>query len=1255
MPDKAIQEKTSTIKSESAFENHQDMSDSAPVQRQPTEQQTPVETRMLEVYEGKVKLEYPHMEPGHNAVTTEYSLQPDNLALQDGMTVTPGALGAQVSVYGDQMDPASQGVVFTALGGQVELALSNFGQAKGTAELATMNIVSSGTPDSSETEISAYLREPLVVELMPNLSIELGQGEYIKHKDDLNPVLKFWQTRLIFKEKGVSNNFETELDENGLHLTKGQEVQVDELEKEQVKESEKEQAKELEKKLEDERKEGYHNALAVAKKLNEEIMPASGALEDENTVVLEVFEPDDHTEGNFVLLKEIQFKEVQEVEDGNERLTGTAKFEFNKIPFHIKRPNGKEYSGHTQTKSIGDERMDFEFEDDGRLYVTFNDPIELQVLPDGVKHLIFIISLEDAKITGSKLTAGKIRVDVGVATKGKEDDDDEDDDDNNDEDDESLLKKLFGTNVSATVAMVDPSSELDAEGIHIIEGGKTLGTFDLSGFMDFLDVHGDYPKGWLRVTLQKKAEAKASESNIFSQTAKDFMKEGLSIPIAGPLSFKLAVVPSVELNGKLSAELNRKKSFAEEMKPGESVKLGGSMEVQGTGKLEMSAGLELGITALIVNLASADVKVETKLAASIGTTAQADTALGITEAGKGLQQTEDLVMTGEVHAGLSASAELSSNVKFLIWKAKLFTVELFNKEMTLTPYRGTATRDKDAHGLTNGWHFEQMGLTADAFGKKSVDKLRESAKAEKHAADLQMSKEAVQTLGDGVKEAWVILEQMKEQRTMSDGMYIMEDSERILLDQKIDRMTVKMQRKLEDYQKALQKFENKQNNECTNLQKKVKQAWDAQYQCLNENVVKQQLLLDTERGGLDWSKYRPLTAQDRPDLDPRKVETELEEENKQRNKMAAIDVAIARVLGIRDNAVDRLKADYALFVQTENAVLAAKKLRGEEKNTPFYQTLDGMNEIEEELFFQKDIRTWGVSMRQLKAYTKLKGVRNQTNYYEILQKHIPITNGSERWWSAGRGDFKVSRKFKDAFRVKAPGGGFEFQWMTKYKFMRMLLSGKYPEDCYAADGTPLGGKEAPAVTAEEKKAYYFKLFNDKLTKDEENTNDLNKWLGDKDSPINLTDREQAIKDINDIYTSTLDSDIDTMVKKGHVSIEQKLEGLDQKLEDAKKEYLEKEKEYVQAIEVVGKIQQEKVDCGKKLQKLKENAKTALKMESDAITRATDAVNFVEREGMDLTSGKAVYTVAAENLDKNSELAKELASKKQDLFQKAVNW
>ena len=1249
MPDKAIQEKTSTIKSESAFENHQDMSYSAPVQRQPAEQQTPVETRMLEVYEGKVKLEYPHMEPGHNAVTTEYSLQPDNLALQDGVTVTPGALGAQVSVYGDQMDTASQGVVFTALGGQVELALSNFGQAKGMAKLATMNIVSSGTPDSSETEISAYLREPLVVELMPNLSIELGQGEYIKHKDDLNPVLKFWQTRLIFKEKGVSNNFETELDENGLHLTKGQEVQVDELEKEQVKESEKEQAKELEKKLEDERKEGYHNALAVAKKLNEEIMPASGALEDENTVVLEVFEPDDHTEGDFVLLKEIQFKEVQEVEDGNERLTGTAKFEFNKIPFHIKRPNGKEYSGHTQTKSIGDERMDFEFEDDGRLYVTFNDPIELQVLPDGVKHLIFIISLEDAKITASKLTAGKIRVDVGVATKGKEDDD------NNDEDDESLLKKLFGTNVSATVAMVDPSSELDAEGIHIIEGGKTLGTFDLSGFMDFLDVHGDYPKGWLRVTLQKKAEAKASESNIFSQTAKDFMKEGLSIPIAGPLSFKLAVVPSVELNGKLSAELNRKKSFAEEMKPGESVKLGGSMEVQGTGKLEMSAGLELGITALIVNLASADVKVETKLAASIGTTAQADTALGITEAGKGLQQTEDLVMTGEVHAGLSASAELSSNVKFLIWKAKLFTVELFNKEMTLTPYRGTATRDKDAHGLTNGWHFEQMGLTADAFGKKSVDKLRESAKAEKHAADLQMSKEAVQTLGDGVKEAWVILEQMKEQRTMSDGMYIMEDSERILLDQKIDRMTVKMQRKLEDYQKALQKFENKQNNECTNLQKKVKQAWDAQYQCLNENVVKQQLLLDTERGGLDWSKYRPLTAQDRPDLDPRKVETELKEENKQRNKMAAIDVAIARVLGIRDNAVDRLKADYALFVQTENAVLAAKKLRGEEKNTPFYQTLDGMNEIEEELFFQKDIRTWGVSRRQLKAYTKLKGVRNQTNYYEILQKHIPITNGSERWWSAGRGDFKVSRKFKDAFRVKAPGGGFEFQWMTKYKFMQMLLSGKYPEDCYAADGTPLGGKEAPAVTAEEKKAYYFKLFNDKLTKDEENTNDLNKWLGDKDSPINLTDREQAIKDINDIYTSTLDSDIDTMVKKGHVSIEQKLEGLDQKLEDAKKEYLEKEKEYVQAIEVVGKIQQEKVDCGKKLQKLKENAKTALKMESDAITRATDAVNFVEREGMDLTSGKAVYTVAAENLDKNSELAKELASKKQDLFQKAVNW
>ena len=627
MPDKAIQEKTSTIKSESAFENYQDMSYSAPVQRQPTEQQTPVETRMLEVYEGKVKLEYPHMEPGHNAVTTEYSLQPYNLALQDGVTVTPDALDAQVSVYGDQMDPASQGVVFTALGGQVELALSNFGQAKGTAKLATMNIVSSGTPDSSETEISAYLREPLVVELMPNLSIELGQGEYIKHKDDLNPVLKFWQTRLIFDSQSMGEDFQTELDETGLHLTQEQDVQVDEqkpggkeasevvdtLKRRVVPEFEEPQ--EVKEQIQEEQPQEKPVLVAENKESEklEKLEKEASDDEDSAEVVGEFEEPHSVTKDEFVSLKNIEYKEEQYVDERSDRLKGKAQFEFEEIPFRIIRPNGKEYSGHTQTKSIGDEPMDFEFEDDGRLYVTFNDPIELQVLPDGVTHLIFKLILEDAGISGSRLVAKKIRLDVGAASKGKKDDDDDDED----EDAESLVKKMFGADISATMAMVNPASELDDKGIHIVEGGKTLGAFAVSDFLGFLSVEGDYPKGSLKVLLEKKAEQEAGKTKLLSETARDFFDNGLNIPLVGPLSFVFSISPKVSINGSLEAEANRGGSFAKRLEPGENLDLSGKMSIGAKGELGMSAGLALSVPTVIASVASIDLKVNTNMAAAI--------------------------------------------------------------------------------------------------------------------------------------------------------------------------------------------------------------------------------------------------------------------------------------------------------------------------------------------------------------------------------------------------------------------------------------------------------------------------------------------------------------------------------------------------------------------------------------------------------------------------------------------------------------
>lgn len=74
----------------------------------------PLETRLLDVYKGRAKLAYPRLEPGN--ATTQFTLEPEQLTLQDGLDVTPGTMAAQVSVYETGQDVRSEGVVYTALG-----------------------------------------------------------------------------------------------------------------------------------------------------------------------------------------------------------------------------------------------------------------------------------------------------------------------------------------------------------------------------------------------------------------------------------------------------------------------------------------------------------------------------------------------------------------------------------------------------------------------------------------------------------------------------------------------------------------------------------------------------------------------------------------------------------------------------------------------------------------------------------------------------------------------------------------------------------------------------------------------------------------------------------------------------------------------------------------------------------------------------------------------------------------------------------
>ncbi len=293
----------------------------------------PLETRLLDVYKGRAKLAYPRLEPGN--ATTQFTLEPEQLTLQDGLDVTPGTMAAQVSAYETGQDVRSEGVVYTALGGSVELSVSNFHQEHAAAELATMNIISEGAPDAGETEISAYLKEPLVIEPMPGLRLELGQGEYIKHKNDLNPVLRFWQTRLIFDSQSMGEDFQTELDDTGLHLAQGQDVQVDEqkpggkaaaevvetLKRRMVPEFE-EQPQEEEKEQEAE-EQPQVKPVPVAE--NKESEKEESDDEDSDEEVVEFGDPDSVTEDGFVSLKDIEYEEEQDVEDLSSRVKGRAR------------------------------------------------------------------------------------------------------------------------------------------------------------------------------------------------------------------------------------------------------------------------------------------------------------------------------------------------------------------------------------------------------------------------------------------------------------------------------------------------------------------------------------------------------------------------------------------------------------------------------------------------------------------------------------------------------------------------------------------------------------------------------------------------------------------------------------------------------------------------------------------------------------------------------------------------------------------
>ena len=1199
---------------------------SASAKEQETQDNGDWETQLFQVYNGSASLKYPHIKPGD--VTTQYTLEPSRLPLQEGVAAMPDT--AQVSAYDTE---GRKGVVFTALGGRVELAISNFQQAKAEAQLATMNIVSdqtSGLADeqqseaitdqttaqTDDTEVSAYLRDTVVIEPTEGLRIELGQGEYIKNKNDKNPKLRFWQTRLVFETQNLTKDFATELDQTGLHTSEGQNVHLDDSTTGGIL-----AASALET-LNEGRGKKPEPMEAVEEKPQEEQPQAVPSQAEQITEEWKEFKPGDLTDDGFVKMEEAESKVVSNEGEYKGQL-GKAKFRFNEIPYTIPLFNKQELKGKTKPKEAGDTMQDFSVDTAGKLYVDFDEPIELSLIGNEKieQYIVAAIVLEGVSIKDSRLTAEKIRIDLGVAPKS---DDDKKDQSGEESEDEGIIKKLFGENIHGTFANTSAINNIDNEGIHADPGRKSLGAFGASEFLGFLDVEGDYPTGHLEVGFEKQKDL--GMPKLFSETVQNVLGDGVCIPIIGPLAIKVSISPNVSIGGSLSATLDRGKSFGEKLEPGESMDLSGEAEIKGEAALNMEAGLAL--TAGISSV-SVDLTLGSKLSAGIGVKAQADTALGLRD-GK-LKQTKDLNLDGGVEINLQGEVSLSSKVNFFIWNATLFKLDLCSKEISLQPFRGQASRDMDAEGLTQGWHFESMGLSAKGLGQKTVDAMRDAKglkKLEKQRK-LQMSKEAAESLGKEVESAWTLLEELnRENKLEKERAYLTTEEEKTALNDRIGKLTEEVENKISEYVIALRQYRMQLYSKEADSQKEVEKAREERFRCLERDSIRQIALQDIQKGGFLFEKYLPMTEEESKG----KFQSTVDKENKRRNKMAAIDFTIARALGIYSKAYEKERDAYDLFARKENLKRQIEKQQGKESTDAEYILSKDMTEDQ---FLCDEKPIWGAPVERLRHATKY-GLKPEDNYFNAIRGNVTCK-------------FVGSEYRKFFLRKNSQGKVVELEGMKTYDFLQNLMLGVYPKGACDEKGNSIEGQKIDKIDAADKTELYKKLFKNTLSAEDKRMDYINKILDGKDYKKKKTQRDYMMEDINKILQELFGSNLDEMVAKGNVNMSEKLKELDDNLETTKTEYLKAMENHYEVENAVEKVEAEKKAWGWKLLELKKKINRGMELKQGSVAAANFAVNFIQKDYADAANGVTMVKDAVTGIDADSDVYKKFGEIEKKVF------
>ena len=664
--------------------------------------------------------------------------------------------------------------------------------------------------------------------------------------------------------------------------------------------------------------------------------------------------------------------------------------------------------------------------------------------------------------------------------------------------------------------------------------------------------------------------------------------------------------------------MNRGKSFGEKKKPGDPpMELKADAEVKVTAGLSIDAGLAVGVP----YIANASVALSTELGAELGATLAASTALE--EENEKLVQGEDLEISGEIKAAFSAALSLVGDVKVLIWKQQVFKLELLKKEIELA-FSGTAAKAKNTPGIKEGWNFKEFGFSADVFGKKVIAAIKEKDAAQPTLQeDLKVSKEAAENISGEAQNAWAVLQELKEKRELSkDRAYIITEDEQKKLDEQIHDMTESVLDKMKAYERALIQYRALSQRNEDQAQKDVENARKEQYEYMEKDAVRQITMRNTQAGGFDFKNYHPEKIEEGASNKEKKA---AENSNADKRKMASIDFAAARTLGIYHNAVAQARDEYDTFAQVQNLKIDAENKEIEKRNrkaeveTPLKKKYQLSDEMKDHEFLFKEHRFWGTGAQRAQDFSHF-GAYNE-NYFNALYRFAVTANSGKTYKGFGK-------KYREIFRTRDPVSGkigYNLS-LQGVDVLRCILTDRYPKGACDEKGNPCEDEKIGGTAQDKLEAFKY-LFNGKET---ENRIDQFARLATAQRSL-PTQQEEMLQDVNQVYSALFDSNLDDMTKTGSVDLSQSLDKLDENLKRSKEKYLEAVQVHIDAKEAVERITGELVHCKRRMLQLEADVKTATKLKGNAAAGAIAAVNFVEKDYRDIAEGKAARAAVTKDV------------------------